>query len=132
MDVKEAMNRGNNLLMSGFLAVLGFGLIPEILREADFIDKADDIILVLLAIVVSGWYLSGTNRFRRSFVPFGLLIVALITKITALPLEISDSDALGDELGVIPLLILIVILSAYILYSTRESSESVKSASVPG
>jgi hypothetical protein len=39
MDVKDAMNRGNNLLMTGFLAVLGFGLIPEILRETEWMDR---------------------------------------------------------------------------------------------
>jgi len=122
MEVKEAGNRGNNLLMSGFLAVLGFGLIPEILRETEFINQLDDIILVLLAIVVTGWYLYGTNRFQRSLVPFGLLIIALVTKIAALPIEINDVDAAGDEFGVIPLLILIVILSGYILYSSRESN----------
>lgn len=120
MDVKEAMNRGNNLLMSGFLAVLGFGLIPEILRETEWIDRADDIVLVILAIAVAAWYFSGPNRFRRSLVPFGLLIVALITKFAGLAIEIGDPDAAGDEFGIIPILILIVILSGYILYSTRE------------
>ena len=30
MDIGGAVNRGNNLLMSGPLAVLGFGLIPQI------------------------------------------------------------------------------------------------------
>ncbi len=74
MDIQEAINRGNNLLMSGSLAVLELGLIPEILRETEWIDRGDDIILALLAITVSGWYLSGKNRFQRSFVPFGCLL----------------------------------------------------------
>ena len=100
MDIQEAINRGNNLLMSGSLAVLGFGLIPEILRETEWIDRGDDIILALLAITISGWYLSGKNRFQRSFVPFGLLIVTLVTKIAGLSLEIGDPDAAGDEFGV--------------------------------
>ena len=109
--------------MSGSLAVLGFGLIPEILRETEWIDRGDDIILVLLAITVSGWYLSGKNRFQRSFFPFGLLIVALVTKIAGLSLEIGDPDAAGDEFGVIPVLLLLVILSGCILYSTGKAQE---------
>lgn len=124
MDIQDAINRGNNLLMSGSLAVLGFGLIPEILRETEWIDRGDDIVLILLAIAVSGWYLSGKNRFQRSFVPFGLLIVALVTKIAGLFLEIGDPDAAGDEFGVIPVLLLLVILSGYILYSTGIPQEN--------
>ncbi len=124
MDIQEAINRGNNLLMSGSLAVLGFGLIPEILRETEWIDRGDDIILALLSITVSGWYLSGKNRFQRSFVPFGLLIVALVTKITGLSLEIGDPDAAGDEFGVIPVLLLLLFLSGYILYSSRGTQKN--------
>ncbi len=105
------------------MQVLGFGLIPEILRETEWIDRGDDIILVLLAIMVSSWYLSGKNRFQRSLVPFGLLIVALAIKIAGLTLEIGDPDAAGDEFGVIPVLLLIVILSGYIL-STTGTNES--------
>ena len=120
MDLKGAINRGNNLLMSGFLAVLGFGLSPEIIRETEWIDRADDIMLVILAIAASSWYLYGTNRTRRSLVPFGLLIIALITKFAAVALEISDVEAVGDEFGVIPVLILIVALSGYLLFARRE------------
>jgi hypothetical protein len=126
MDVKDAMNRGNNLLMTGFLAVLGFGLIPEIIRETEWIDRGDDIVLAILAIAVSAWYLSGNNRFRRSLVPFCLVVVALITKFVALAIEISDPDALGNELGTIPVLLLFVILSGYVLYSTRDLKNPVK------
>ena len=123
LDVREAMNRGNNLLMSGFLAVLGFGLVPEILRESEWIDRADDIVLLLLAIAASSWYLYGTNRTRRSLVPFGLLIIALVTIFAALAIEFTDPVAVGDEFGVIPVLILIVALSGYLLFS-KKSIES--------
>ncbi len=105
--------------MSGFLAVLGFGLVPEIFRESEWIDRADDIVLLILAIAASSWYLYGTNRTRRSIVPFGLLIIALITKFVALVIEFTDPDAVGNEFGVIPVLILIVALSGYLLFSKK-------------
>jgi hypothetical protein len=121
MEIREAINRGNNLLMAGFLAVVGFGMIPEIFRETEWIDRSDDIIVTLLAIAVSSWYLYGNNRYKRSLVPFGLLIVALITKVAGLMLEFDDQGAAGDELGVIPIFILIIILSGYLLYKTRNA-----------
>lgn len=119
MEVREAINRGNNLLVSGSLAVIGFGIAMEIFRETEWIDRTDDIILLLLAIAVSAWYLSGSNRFQRSFVPFGLLVIALITKIIWLFIEIGDPDAVGDEFGLLPVLVLLVILSGYILMGTK-------------
>ncbi len=99
-DIEEAVKQGNNLFMTGSLAVLGSGLFPEYFRETEWIDRGDAIILTLLSITVSGWYLSGKNRFRGSFVPFGLLIVALVTRTAGLSLETGDPDAAGDEFGV--------------------------------
>jgi hypothetical protein len=52
--------------------------------------------------------------------------VALITKCAALAIEINDPDALGNELGTIPVLILFMILSGYVLYSTRDLKNPVK------
>ena len=76
--------------------------------------------LLVLAIATSSWYLYGNNRSLRSLVPFWLLIVALITKFAALALEFTDLDVVGDEFGVIPVLILIIALSGYLLFAKRE------------
>ena len=51
------------------------------------------------------------NRFSRSPVPLILVLIALITKFVELGLEFGDPAAVGDKLGVIPALVLILFFS---------------------
>jgi hypothetical protein len=113
VTVADAINRGTNILPVGFLAALGFGLLSVAFQESEWIDRAGDIVLFLIAIVAIGWYFLGMNRFSRSPVPLVLVLVALITKFIELGLEFGDPAAVGDELGVIPTLVLILVFSFF-------------------
>ncbi|HMD90345.1 MAG TPA: hypothetical protein VKF38_14375 [Anaerolineaceae bacterium] len=125
-SIKEAMNRGNNLLMVGFLAVLGIGVIAELFTENELMDKADDVIILLLAIIAVVWYLRGTNRYQYSWFPFILLSIGLLDKIMGLAIEFGDPDAVGDEFGILPTLIAIIIISGVILVRSRNANRTIE------
>jgi hypothetical membrane protein len=126
--VTELTNRGNNLLIVGLLSFLAVGVFAEIFRENELLDKADDIFIVLLAIAAVIWYLSGQNRYRRSLVPFALLAATFILKVLAFVNEFNDPAASGDEFGVVPPLLAMVIVSGIILYRTRREARGVAAA----
>jgi len=125
-SIKEAMNRGNNLLIVGFMAVLGIGVIAEIFNEVDIVDKADDIIILILAIIAVVWYLGGTHRYQRSWFPFVLLSLGFIDKIAGLTIEFSDPVSSGDEFGILPTILALMIISAVILVRTRTAGETLE------
>ena len=109
----EVINRGTNMMPVAILAALGFGLLTVLVEESEWIDRAGDIVLFLIAIASTAWYFSGTNRFSRSYVPLALVVIALATKIGELGLEIGDPASVGDEFGVIPTLVLMIIFTAF-------------------
>jgi hypothetical protein len=102
--VKEAINRGNNLFMVGLLAFAAIGVFPEIIRENELLDKADDAFITLCAVAARAWYFTGKHRYQRSWLPFGLLAATWVVKVLAFANEFDDPAAVGDEFGlVIPL-----------------------------
>lgn len=113
LTVSEAINRGTNMMPVGFLAAVGIGLLSVVFGELEWIDRAGDIILFLIAVIAIVWYFSGTNRFSHSVVPVALTAIALATKLAELGLEIGDPASAGDELGVIPALVLILIFTVF-------------------
>ncbi len=131
-QVKEAMNRGNNLLVVGVLVFLACGVFAEIFVENELLDKADDIFAVLIAIVAVVWYLRGKNRFQYSWVPWGLLAVTFVAKILAFLNERDDPAAVGDEFGVIIPLAVMVIVTGVIIYRAHKASLPSEGVSVPG
>jgi hypothetical protein len=120
-SIKEAMNRGSNLLMVGFLGVLGVGVFAEVINEHDLIDKADDILVVLLALAAVIWYFRNDDRYRYSWLPFALLAISLAIKVGAIFAEIDDTAAVGDEFGIVPSLLGLLIVSLVILIRSRRT-----------
>ncbi len=120
--VREAINRGNNLLVVGVLVFLACGVFTEIFVENELLDKADDIFAVLVAIAAVVWYLRGQNRFQSSWVPWSLLAVTFVAKVLAFLNERDDPAAVGDEFGVIIPLVVMVVVSGIILYRSRKQA----------
>jgi hypothetical protein len=120
-SIKEAMNRGNNLLIVGFLAVLGIGVMAELFNEVDLVDKLDDAIILLVAIVAVIWYLIGTNRYQYTWFPFILLFIGFLDKIMGLVIESSDPVASGDEFGILPTILALLIISGVIMVRSRRA-----------
>jgi cell division protein FtsW (lipid II flippase) len=113
ITLANAINRGANILPVGFLAALGLGLLSVAFQETEWVDRAGDIVLFLVAIAAIAWYFIGLNRYRRSLFPIVLVMIALATKIVELGVEFGDPAAVGDEFGVIPVMVLILIFTVF-------------------
>jgi hypothetical protein len=110
ITTREAINKGYNMLVTGLLGFVGIGLVAEFFREPEWIDKADDIIIVGLAIFGGIWYFTGRNRNKFSWLPIALLTISTLVKIGAVINEFSDKVAVGDDLGlVIPMVFMTII-----------------------
>ncbi len=119
---REALNRGNNLLIVGLLAFLASGIFLEIFVENELLDKADDIFVTLCALVAVAWYLRGRNRYQRSWLPYVILALTFVAKVLAFINERDDPAAVGDEFGVIIPIAVMLVVSAVILYRTRDQA----------
>ena len=121
MEIKtrEALNRGNNLLIVGFLAVIATGLVALLFVEDEWVDRAEDLVFLVIAIAAVSWYRSGSNRYRFSLMPYGLLTVAFLAKVAALLIEFGDLPAMGDDLLLLPPLFVMMIIAGSMLYRTR-------------
>ena len=121
-SIREAMYRGNNLMMVAFLAILAVGVIAELFLENELLDKADDAFVLLLGIIGVVWYLRGRNRYSYSWMLFVLLALGFVAKCLAFANEFDDAAAVGDEFGIVPVLAAMLILSGVILVRARRSS----------
>jgi hypothetical protein len=130
-QIKEAINRGNNLLIVGVLSFTALGVFTEIFHENEWLDRADDMFVVLVAIVALVWYLRRNNRYQYSWFPYGLLAATFVVKVLAFINEFDDPIASGDEFGVLIPLFIMVIISAVILIRTRNEGVLARSGSIP-
>ncbi len=107
MSAREAINRGVNLLGVTILAIESSLASFEIVNETEWIDRLDDLVVAGLAIIGLVWYLVGSNRFRRSPLPWVLLALAWIRKMIGLfVIERDDANAAGPDYGLIVTLLL--------------------------
>jgi len=128
---REAVNRGNNLLPTGVLSVIGLGLIPEIFGEDEVLHKLDDVLMLVLAGVAVGWYLMGDNRWKRTWAPVALLVVGFVIKAVAFAgLEAGDQQDAGDDIAIAIVLLLSTIITTAIILRTREAT-AVPGAALP-
>jgi hypothetical protein len=116
ISIRAAVNRGFNLLAASVLGLSGLAFGSLIFEETDLLDKLDNSILVLVAIVAVAWYLVGNHRYERSVVPIALAGVALAGQLLGVAIEAGDAAALGDDIGgmllFVPLLLLLVAVNA--------------------
>jgi hypothetical protein len=122
-NIKEAINKGYNMLVAGLLSFVGIGLVGEFFNETEWRDKADDIVIVTLAIIGVIWYFTGRNRYKFSWFPFILLTITTLIKISTLIFEFQDQVARGDELGLVVPLLVMTIISGITIYRNRRNNQ---------
>ncbi len=114
MTVRDALNRGYNLIGTAIIAISGLAFFPEFFIEDELAHKLDEGILFLLAISSIVWYLFSNNKFSRTIVPILFTTAALVMKLIAFfLLERGDAADLGDEFGAI---ILFVITLGFLIW----------------
>jgi hypothetical protein len=100
MTVRDAINRGYNLVGTAIVAITGFAFFPEFFIEDELTHKIDESVLLLLALGSIAWYLSGKNKFSRTIVPILFAAGALTMKLLAFfVFETGDAADLADEFG---------------------------------
>ena len=114
----QTLNRGNNLLVSGFLVSLATGLIGLRVSETEWIDRLDDGLVIFLAVVTAGGYLGKDHRYTWSLVPFGLLALSFPAKLTGFSLETGDPASSGDGLGILPTIGSLPIITGFLQWKT--------------
>jgi peptidoglycan/LPS O-acetylase OafA/YrhL len=131
MTVRDALNRGHNLVGTAIVAISGFAFFPQTFSEDELTHKLDEGVLFLLAIGAIAWYFAGNNKVSRTIVPILLTAAALIMKLLAFFfLEAGDSADVGDEYA--PLLLFALALGfliwQYISLRPMEGKELVGAA----
>ncbi len=129
--VKETINRGNNLLIVGLLLFTALGVFAEVFREDEWLDKADDIFVVLAGLVALIWYLARKNRYQFSWFPFGLLAATFAAKVLAFVNEFDDPSASGDEFGLLIPLAVMVVVTGVLLYRASKTADLPEEESLP-
>ena len=93
---QELISRGNNLFVSGFVAVVGLAALPELPTEG-VKGALDEGGMVLLGLGAIAWYWS--NRFKNTWLALAFPVVLIALKVVALVIE--DADDRGDDIGIL-------------------------------
>ncbi len=111
---------GGDLLGVAILAIESTLGLFEIFNETEWIDRLDDLVVVALAIIGIVWYLAGSNRYRRSPLPWVLLNLAWVMKMIGLfVIERDDANAAGPDYGLIVTLLVGAIVVAWQYFRAR-------------
>jgi hypothetical protein len=133
LAVRDAANRGYNMLACTTLALAGLAFGSVVIEEHDWSDRFDDGGLLIVGAIAAVWYLVGGNRFKRTIVPIILAALALIVQFSGVLLEHDDPSASGDNIGgmwlFIPLLVLLIV--QYGRNGRYQSAAAVASAASP-
>ena len=120
LSAKDFFVRGNNLAIITFICLIALGLVGELFIETEFIDKLDDMVIILIAVFAIIWFLSKANSYKVSYTPMVLAILVFLTKVAAFIIEFSDKDARGDEMGLLLPLAVLVVLSIVFLAKSKK------------
>jgi hypothetical protein len=97
-------------------------VVPVAFIETDWIDRVDDILVGVIAVVAIAWYLWGGNRLKWSVTPAVLVGLGLVLKaVTVFSTEASDATARGDDIGVMIGFLAAAILVGWQVWKARPS-----------
>ena len=131
MTVRDALNRGYNLVGTALVGISGFAFFPQTFAEDEFSHKLDEGGLFLLGIGALIWYFVGKNKISRTIVPILFAAAALAVKLVAFFfLEAGDTADVGDEFAPLFLfaLTLVFLIWQYISLRRMEERELVGAA----
>ena len=122
MSVSQMMVRGYNFFVVAFLAIIGGSLVTELYQESEWLFRVDELLIIAIAALAVAWCLVGQHRLTRSPVPMLLAVVALGAKVFGLILEIKDAADVGDDIGIVQMLILFTIVAVVAYISMRRQT----------
>jgi FtsH-binding integral membrane protein len=120
ITVRDALNRGYNLLGVGIVAISGLSFFSDLPAEMDKPSHiVDEVLLAVLALIAFVWYLVGRNKYSRTVLPIVFAVVALAIKVLGLALEFSDPEDRGDEFGALVLFVVTIIVLVWQYIASR-------------
>ena len=134
MTVRDALNRGYNLLGVGIVAISGLAFFSDLPAEIDQPTHiVDEIGLAVLALVAFAWYLSGRNKYSYTGMPMVFAVLALAIKVLGLVLEFNDPQDRGDEFGALVLFgVALLVLVWHYLAARRLAAQTQETAEASG
>ena len=100
ITVRDALNRGYNLLGVGIIAISGLSFFSDLPAEIDQpLHIVDEVLLAILALVAFIWYLAGRNKYSRTVMPIIFAVLALAIKVLGLFLELGNPEDRGMNLA---------------------------------
>jgi heme/copper-type cytochrome/quinol oxidase subunit 4 len=129
ITVRDALNRGYNLLGVGIIAISGLSFFSDLPAEIDQPSHiVDEVLLAILALVAFIWYLAGRNKYSRTVMPIIFAVLALAIKVLGLFLEFSDPEDRGDEFGALVLFGVTIIVLVWQYLASRRLAARVQEA----
>ncbi len=120
ITVRDALNRGYNLLGVGIVAISGLAFFSDLPAEMDKPSHiVDEVLLAVLALMAFVWYLIGRNKYSRTVMPIVFAVLALAIKVLGLFLEFSDPQDRGDEFGALVLFVVTIIVLVWQYIASR-------------
>jgi hypothetical protein len=133
LTVRDAVNRGYNLLACTILALGGVAFGTVVFDEHAWTDRFDDGGLLVMGAIGVVWYLVGSNRFKRSIVPIVLAAITLLVQLSGVLLEHDDPTSFGDNIGgmwlFVPLLVFLIV--QYVRSGRYQAAVAVAPATSP-
>src|SRR3981081_4298475 len=91
-SAQQLINRGNNLLVMGMLAIIGIDELTAVGVEGGIKGAIDESVIAVVGLGALAWY--WRNRYRRRLLPLPFIAADLVFKVMALLIE--DPDDRGD------------------------------------
>jgi len=134
ITVRDALNRGYNLLGVGIVAISGLSFFSDLPAEMDKPSHiVDEVGLSVLALMAFVWYLIGRNKYSRTVMPIVFAVLSLAIKVLGLFLEFSDPEDRGDEFGALVLFVVtIIVLVWQYIASRRLAAQAQETKQVSG
>jgi hypothetical protein len=126
VTVRDAFNRGYNLLGVGVIVIGGLSFFSDLPAEIDQLPHiVDEVLLAVLSIIAILWYFIGRNRYSHTIVPIVFAVAALAIKVLGFILESSDPADRGDEYGALVLFgIAVIVLIWQYIASNRLATQA--------
>lgn len=109
-----------NFFSFSFVTVISLSLSAEIIRENDWADKIDDIVMAGLAIVGIIWYKKKGYKSTSVLGSLVIFLAAMLTKVGAIMIEHADSEAVGDDMGILITLIFGLVFVFWMIWQKKK------------
>jgi hypothetical protein len=117
----NAVARTRNTWITLFLAAISVSLVGLSLMEEK--GSPDDLLIILFGLVLVIWYFAArSGRETYSVWPVILVVFAFLAQLFGFITEIHDSGDFGDDVGIMPVLTILLVAVVWTHFAGRRST----------